>query len=333
MADSENFPLINTADITAAAIDDDVSRVANEELASTSALLSQSENSNNENREKELTESDATDLVENAQEILPEISDTNLDNRLSENPSSEGKSIDDSSATKDEDVNTPTENDYSKFVSYNKLGIAIYIDPSTKLQYEYDKEKSEWIVATEENRIETYDDDKNPYENEHYRWCHKTNQWLLKTEFGTDSQAAAAASTINENEFYKWDAVKNEWVPKTGTGSVSSEIVDGVHQYTDADGATFFWDTDKNAWFPKIDDDFMAKYQMSYGFVDNTSSGCDGGSDNVQNLNKDDCDRDKEGENDSEKSDRELAKGGKRKPEPPRKYKVYIEINLESPFL
>lgn len=32
----------------------------------------------------------------------------------------------------------------------------------------------------------------------------------------------------------------------------------------------YFWDKEKNAWFPKVDDDFMAKYQMSYGFVDNT---------------------------------------------------------------
>ena len=27
------------------------------------------------------------------------------------------------------------------------------------------------------------------------------------------------------------------------------------------------WDAAKNAWFPKIDEDFMAQYQMNYGFT------------------------------------------------------------------
>lgn len=41
--------------------------------------------------------------------------------------------------------------------------------------------------------------------------------------------------------------------------------------YTDPKDATvYFWDVDKNAWFPKVDDDFLANYQMNYGFVDNS---------------------------------------------------------------
>ena len=27
------------------------------------------------------------------------------------------------------------------------------------------------------------------------------------------------------------------------------------------------WDAEKKAWFPRIDDDFMAQYQMNYGFT------------------------------------------------------------------
>ncbi|KAK0180103.1 hypothetical protein PV327_005778 [Microctonus hyperodae] len=42
-----------------------------------------------------------------------------------------------------------------------------------------------------------------------------------------------------------------------------------THTYTDAtDGTVYIWDNEKRAWFPKIDDDFMARYQMSYGFTD-----------------------------------------------------------------
>lgn len=65
---------------------------------------------------------------------------------------------------------------------------------------------------------------------------------------------------------YEWDKEKNEWVPKN---SVSYGFEDDTHTYTDADGTKFFWDKDKHAWFPKITDDFMAQYQMNYGFADN----------------------------------------------------------------
>ncbi|KAK7590256.1 hypothetical protein V9T40_001869 [Parthenolecanium corni] len=42
---------------------------------------------------------------------------------------------------------------------------------------------------------------------------------------------------------------------------------DDTYTYTDAtDGTKYFWDKQKSAWFPKIDDDFIAYYQMSYGF-------------------------------------------------------------------
>lgn len=33
----------------------------------------------------------------------------------------------------------------------------------------------------------------------------------------------------------------------------------------DADGTVMEWDEEKRAWFPKIDDDFIASYQMSFG--------------------------------------------------------------------
>ena len=64
---------------------------------------------------------------------------------------------------------------------------------------------------------------------------------------------------------YQWDKEKNEWVHKEVYG-----FEDDTHTYTDSDGTKFFWDKEKRAWFPKINDDFMAQYQMSYGFVDNT---------------------------------------------------------------
>lgn len=66
---------------------------------------------------------------------------------------------------------------------------------------------------------------------------------------------------------YAWNAEKNEWETHS---NYQYGFEDDTHTYTDSDGVKFFWDKDKNAWFPKINDDFMAQYQMNYGFVDNT---------------------------------------------------------------
>ena len=33
------------------------------------------------------------------------------------------------------------------------------------------------------------------------------------------------------------------------------------------DGMTYEWDLEKKAWFPRINEDFVAQYQMNYGFT------------------------------------------------------------------
>lgn len=189
-------------------------------------LLTSSENVNNENREKELA------LNSEAEQ----------------------------EATPTPDVQ-PCEDDYSQHITYNTLGVAIYTDPSNQAQYEFDNERNDWVAVTEVNRIEAVPSSdastsSDPYENEHYRWCHETKQWLPKE------------SVVAENEFYTFNASRNEWIPKAKShvvSSTTSEDGQTLHTYADEDGVVFFWDTTKNAWFPKIDDDFMARYQMGYG--------------------------------------------------------------------
>lgn len=67
---------------------------------------------------------------------------------------------------------------------------------------------------------------------------------------------------------YEWNTEKQEWTLKN---NVVYGFEDDTHTYTDNDGVKYFWDKEKNAWFPKINDDFMAQYQMNYGFIDNTN--------------------------------------------------------------
>lgn len=171
----------------------------------------------------------------------------------------------DSSETTKSPVQPATKDEYAEHVTYTDDGSAIYTDPQTKFQYKWCTTENNWIPC-DANSTTT-----NPYENEHYKWCSKTEKWIAKN------------TQVTETEHYKWDAEKNEWIAKvkdctsssnelTNPTEVKHEIdKEGQRTYTDKDGTVFFWDVEKSAWFPKIDDDFMARYQMSYGFIDNTS--------------------------------------------------------------
>ncbi|XP_047994113.1 HIV Tat-specific factor 1 homolog [Leguminivora glycinivorella] len=102
---------------------------------------------------------------------------------------------------------------------------------------------------------------------------------------------------------YTWDLKTNSWTPKPGSevpGRIYSYEND-THIYTDADGSKSFWDEEKKAWLPKVDDDFLAHYQMSYGFIDNTS--------------KED-EESKKKEKEKEKLPKEQTSGVKRKNDP-----------------
>lgn len=145
-----------------------------------------------------------------------------------------------------EDVETKKQPEASsENVTYDESGDAIFTDADTKSKYKWCKATSQW----------------KPVENEHYRWCSDTEKWIPKA---------------TENEFYRWCETTNRWLPKV-TQETGEEVVygydekDACHTYTDKDGAVFFFDNEKKAWFPKVDDDFLAVYQLNYGFVDNTT--------------------------------------------------------------
>lgn len=132
----------------------------------------------------------------------------------------------------------------SENVTYDENGEAIFTDPATKYVYKWCKESNQW----------------KPVENEHYKWCSDTEKWIPKA--------------VTENEFYRWCEKTSQWIPKmTGKTDVvyGYDEKEGHHTYTEEDGAIFFFDNVKKAWFPKVDDDFLAIYQLNYGFVDNTT--------------------------------------------------------------
>ncbi|XP_016934246.2 17S U2 SnRNP complex component HTATSF1 [Drosophila suzukii] len=157
--------------------------------------------------------------------------------------------------------NTPSEDfaAYEEHMTYASDGGAIYTDPSTKQKYKWCTTQNNWQPLSSDEAASAGD----LYENEHYKWCPKTEQWLPKKQ-------------ETETEHYKWDDEQKKWIPKQqnpGQEGVYGVDEQGERTYTDKDGVEFFWDAEKSAWFPKIDDDFMARYQMNYGFIDNTSAG------------------------------------------------------------
>ncbi|XP_013111420.2 HIV Tat-specific factor 1 [Stomoxys calcitrans] len=169
---------------------------------------------------------------------------------------------------------SPSASKHDENVTYTEDGSAIYTDPATKYQYKWCTIANNWtpmVAQTQSSASSAASSSSNPYENEHYKWCQETQKWIPKQ----------AQAQVTETEHYKWDAQKQEWLPKQAALSASDQAPssdnvydideDGQRIYTDKDGTVFFWDVEKNAWFPKIDDDFMARYQMSYGFIDNTS--------------------------------------------------------------
>ncbi|XP_017048530.1 HIV Tat-specific factor 1 [Drosophila ficusphila] len=204
-----------------------------------------------EKPEAEEVAGESTEKVEEKKEAPPT-------SEVDEKPA-EGETQSDNEAAKEKAAPSQDFAAYEEHMTYAADGGAIYTDPSTKQKYKWCTTQNNWQPLSTDEAASAGD----LYENEHYKWCPKTQQWLPKKQ-------------ETETEHYKWDDEQKKWIPKQPSSKqdgVYGVDEQGERTYTDKDGAEFFWDAAKNAWFPKIDDDFMARYQMNYGFIDNTSAG------------------------------------------------------------
>ncbi|KAM0732910.1 17S U2 SnRNP complex component HTATSF1 [Formica fusca] len=95
-----------------------------------------------------------------------------------------------------------------------------------------------------------------------YRFDQENNKWVVKEDDKVNSD--------NKESSDKKEKEENSGPEVNAAGTFGFE--DDTHTYTDPnDGSVYFWDKEKNAWFPKVDQDFMARYQMSYGFTDTST--------------------------------------------------------------
>lgn len=136
--------------------------------------------------------------------------------------------------------------------------LCLYTDPETKYQYIWDDSKQEWVERNSVDKNYTFDGQTYTYTDNNtnvtYKWDTDTNSWKKKEDGDGKSEGTEPEQkhSVNQGAYgYEGD----------------------THTYTDTtDGTVYFWDKEKNAWFPKVDDDFLAQYQMNYGFVENTDN-------------------------------------------------------------
>uniref|UniRef100_A0A905R0F5 RRM domain-containing protein n=1 Tax=Rhodnius prolixus TaxID=13249 RepID=A0A905R0F5_RHOPR len=164
-------------------------------------------------------------------------------------------------------------------------GKCYYSDPSGE-RLEWDEEKKEWKRDTDSSKQNDYIVENGCY---YYRdkttgkklkWSTESNSWASCGEEGEESTVNSNIKTVRqedseeENEEEEEDEELEDEKPKSKP-VVRQDMSEGIygtdgdnHTYTDPnDGTVYVWDKEKNAWFPKIDEDFIAQYQMSYGFV------------------------------------------------------------------
>ncbi|XP_028031292.1 HIV Tat-specific factor 1 homolog [Bombyx mandarina] len=97
-----------------------------------------------------------------------------------------------------------------------------------------------------------------------------SSTWGEYASYITYKDNEAIYTDPSSGQAYTWNKTSNAWDAKgdEAPGRVYS-YEDDTHIYTEADGSKYFWDETKKAWIPKVDDDFLAYYQMSYGFIEN----------------------------------------------------------------
>ncbi|XP_065217750.1 17S U2 SnRNP complex component HTATSF1 [Planococcus citri] len=120
-----------------------------------------------------------------------------------------------------------------------------YTDKESNFTYAWNIEKNEW-----EPKNDAVKSDVEPKE------------MAKKSDSGSKNDNEEENDSDDNCEDVKPEAVRQDLTK----GHYSYE--GDTHIYTDPnDGTVYFWDKEKKAWFPKIDDTFIAYYQMSYGFT------------------------------------------------------------------
>jgi hypothetical protein len=163
--------------------------------------------------------------------------------------------------------------------SYSYEGdVCIHTDPATGYQYKWNAEEKKWEPKTSiETQVTTDANAEAKYERVGNTYMYKDEsgrllEWDLEAKEWKPKLATRAIKRIAKNpdeEFDSSDESGEEKLLEQKKSVINHHVhvsSDGVKTYTDpSDGTLFEWDEEKKAWFPKLDEEFIARYQLSYG--------------------------------------------------------------------
>ena len=162
-----------------------------------------------------------------------------------------------------------------------KTGETIYEDPHTKAVYVLDKEQNTWKPKSGESNASSQETPQYDFDGKTYlhtdangvkhRWDLENKTWV-KMEDDTakpesESESEEDDSTTDEDRKRRMMR-KRKAQPGWDSTKYTKDPLTGATLYNDPnDGMTYEWDQEKKAWFPRINEDFIAQYQMNYGFT------------------------------------------------------------------
>jgi len=150
----------------------------------------------------------------------------------------------------------------------------IYTDPATGFQvkYQWNKEENKWVVkpsAANEHKYEKFGDTytyKDETTDKILIWDPVGKEWKDKE---TTRPKKKRERKNSDEEFDSSEESDDENLLEQRKAEISNHVEidsNGMKTYKDPkDGTVFEWDEVKKAWFPKLDDEFIAQYQLNYG--------------------------------------------------------------------
>jgi len=164
-----------------------------------------------------------------------------------------------------------------------------YIEPASGVKFKWDNKKSEWVnndtgegkspghAYSNGQQQQNYKVEDGTYvyvdklTNQKYKWNLTSNDWDkvdndIPQEDGDDESEEDENATEEEKAARQYR--KRKAAPGWDSSKYTKDPETGNITYKDPnDGVVYEFDSSKNAWFPKLDDDFMAAYQINYGFT------------------------------------------------------------------
>lgn len=233
--------------------------------------------------------SDNTSKEESKDKVKADIKDPSPDNKKI--PDEKDKTSDsinkveesDTKSEKSDDKTKASEDDHMNSTEcYEYEGDDVfYTDQSTKERYRWDKEKESWVSKDGETAVPpsqpssenyVFDGDTYHYKDESgvkHKWNQTTNQWEKEEESDESEEDDNTTEEQRKARQYR----KRKAAPGWNEKKYETDPVSGATIYKDPlDNMVYEWDEGKKAWFPQIGEDFMAAYQLNYGFTNDLES-------------------------------------------------------------